>query len=396
MAKGYESSITLWENNGWWGTEVSDPIVPLVNSEGLSRTLILQERNTMVRSTRSILEDSLVWSESKPEGNLSITPRLEDALPMLYSHFQMRDPYASGSTYEETFIPSKYPPIYDSVEYGTGTYGSPSGAVYSIDVWRKIADADPDHGYESQWNTEKFSRGICNKLTFSMNANEDFELAGEFKFKDYAGTSWGSNPGDSGAGDYSLGSISDWSHGTWSIENNDISDSDVIPGGLSSISIECSNNITEKKTLGASSRQVFDFGNYTVKGQFTTEWISDYFQEDLEDFSGPYFLSIAGTVYHSDTEYMTISMPRVRIKPFENKLGKPQEFAEVEIPFEAYEYQGTSPITVIVNSESQIVEPKFTNWDAEYGARTIGLYDLADAGSTSRVLIDYDFADRKA
>ena len=57
MAKGYDSSLVIWETDGWFDTGTSDPYCPILNSEGLSRTHIVTERNSMARSTRAMLPD---------------------------------------------------------------------------------------------------------------------------------------------------------------------------------------------------------------------------------------------------------------------------------------------------------------------------------------------------
>lgn len=388
MAKGYESSITLWENDGWFDNGTSGPLIPLIDSESLKRGLVTSERNTMARNTRAILEDSLVIEEDKPEGAITIIPRLTDIVPVLYSHFQMKESSFTGSSYLTDFVPSKHAPEFsDNGIYGNGTYGDPSGDAYSLDIWKKQADT------QSGWrNTQQFKRGICNKLTFSQSAGDDFKIGADFKFKTYGSYRDTLNPTEPNAGSYSTGSITDWSHGTWSIASPSVS-SAHFEGGLSEVSIECSNNLTEKKTLGAEQRQTFNFGDYTVKGQFTAEWLSDIYQEMV---GYGYEFSIIGTIYHSDIEQMIIEIPNCRVKPHENPVAKPNEFIEVTVPFEAYESDGTAPIKVTTNVTNDVIDVEYDFWDAAFGARTLAEYDFADAGSTSRVLGDYDFADRDA
>ena len=387
MAKGFDSSLTLWENNGWFDNGTSDPLIPILDGESLKRGLIINERNTMVRNSRAMFEDSLVTEESKPEGNITVIPRIADITPILYSHFQMKQTTDTGSSYLTDFVPSKYPPEFSTNEiYGNGTYGEPAGDAYSIDIWKKQADTDGSIDI----NTQQFKRGLCNKLTFSMESGDDLKVGAEFKFKGWGSSRETLNPGDVGAGSYSTGSITDWSHGTWNISSIYLG-VDLVGDALSNINIECSNNLTEKKILGANARQTFDFGDYTVKGNFTSEWVSDIYQKVTE--SKLYF-SISGTFHHTGTEYMIIDLPRCRAKPVESPLYKPNEFISVEVPFEAYEYQGTAPIKVTTNVPTDVIDTEFTFWDAGMGARTLSLYDFGDAGSTTRVLSEYDLADR--
>lgn len=388
MAKGYDSSLVIWSTDGWFDTGTSNPYCPLLNAEGLSRTHIVSERNSMVRSTRAMLPDSVVFEESKPEGFIEVTPRMENLAPIMMSHFQMTNQTFTGSSYIDTYVPSKFNPVFTQNDvYGSGVYGDPAGDAYSVDIWKK--QADPINAGED--TVQMFQRGICNTLDFSMQTNEDFKVKADFKFKTWGTKNVTENPGDSGYGSYTTGSITDWSHGTWAVDITNFNPTypDGIPTGMSGISITCSNNITERKILGAESRQTFNFGDYTVKGEFTTE----YALEDYQNMGDTSF-SIEGTIYHSDTEYMVISMPYCLVKPHEYNLKKPDELIEFSIPFEAYENNGTAPIQVTVHTDVQGLDLDFTFYDAAFGARTLSQYDFADAGSAVRTLSEYDLADR--
>ncbi len=388
MAKGYDSSLVIWETDGWFDTGTSDPYCPLLNSEGLKRTHMVNDRNSMVRNTRAMLPDSVVFEESKPEGFVEIIPRMENLAPIMMSHFQMTSQVSTGSSYIDTYVPSmKSPQFSTSDAYGSGVYGDEPGDAYSVDIWKK--QADPIHAGED--TVQMFQRGICNNLDFSMQANEDFTVKADFKFKTWGTKNVTSNPGDTDYGSYTTGSITDWSHGTWAVDISNFNPTypDGIPMGMSGIKVSCSNNLTERKILGASSRPTFNFGDYTVKGNFTTE----YALEDYQSMEGTSF-SIEGTIYHTDTEYMVISMPHCMVKPHEYNLKKPTEIIEFSIPFQAYENNGTAPITVTVHTDVQGLDLDFTFYDAGSTTRTLAQYDFANAGSTTRTLSEYDFADR--
>lgn len=393
MAKGWDSHLTIWENNGWFKTVISNPYNPIINSEGLKRSRSVSERNSMVRPTRAMFSDSLVFEESKPEGFIEVTPRMENLSPILMSHFQMTTQVDTGSSFIDTFVPSKTNPTFtDNNIYGNGGYGSPPGDVFSIDIWKKHRDYTYDNGLIDGFDTLHFKRGICNTLSFSMKAGEDFSVKADYKFKDFEILETGSNPGDAGYSDYSSGSITDWSHGTWTLTAPVYTGGvfDVFEQELTSFDVSCSNNLTEKKNVGAGTRQTFSFGDYTVKGKIGFEFTDESYQR----FGDDVFVSIIGTIFHSTTEYMVIELPHCTFKPFDTSLVKPSSFIEASIPFEAYEFEGAAPITVTVHVGEQAIDTGIKLYDAGSTTRTLSEYDFADAGSTTRTLSQYDFADR--
>lgn len=399
MAKGYDSSLVVWKTDGWFDTGTSSPFCPLLISEGLNRTHIRTERNSMVRDSRAMLPDSMVFEESKPEGFIEFTPRLDDLTPVLMSHFQMYTQTDTGSSYINTFVPSRTQPVFTTSDtYGSGNYGDEPGDAYSLDIWKKQRDpyAELDYISSNRETTQQFKRGICNTLDFSMAPNDDLKVKADFKFKEWDTAIIEDNPGDAGYGDYSTGSITDWRHGTWAVDMEifDSDEPDGAPFGLSGINISCSNNLTERKIVGADSRQTFIFGDYTVKGDFSTEYFSETYQEMFGNTNGNSYFSITGTMFHSDTEYMVISMPHCIVKPHEYNLKKPTEFIDFTIPFEAYENNGTAPITVTMHTVSQGLNLGFTFYDAGTVARTISQYDFLDAGTVARTLSEYDYIDR--
>jgi hypothetical protein len=388
MAKGYEASLTVWENDGWFDTGTSDPFLPLLEGEGLVRQHMIVERNSMVRNTRSMLATSMYREESKPQGYIEFVPRLENCSAIFMSHFQMSEQVDTGSSFIDTFVPSKTHPRFTGGDtYGDGTYGAVSGDVYSIDIIKKF----PDHASFPGVNAHHFKRGLCDELSFSMAANEDFKIKADFKFKDWEALENHPDPGAVGEGTYSSGTITDWSHGSWYIEAAEVGEPST-ESGLSSISISCRNNLTEKKTPGSGTRQIFAYGDYTVKGEFSCEFINDDWQ-DLTVGGFQSYFPIHGTIWHNDTDYMIIEMPYCKVKNVEHSLVKPDQLFQNTIPFEAYENDGTAPIKITLHTTKDAL-PELLLWDAGFGARTLSQYDFGDAGSTTRTLSEYDFADR--
>lgn len=389
MAKGYESHLTIYKNDGWYGTGTSNPFVPTIESESIQAGRVKIERNSMIRTSRAHLPESVVnTGEYKPEGDLEILPIFQDMHGVFMSHFQIRNFLETGSSYIGTYVPLMYPPAYSGQNiFGEGTYGAVANDVYSIDIKRSFI---PDSA-TGQYNVQHFQRGVCNTLTFKNASNDELKIKAGYKFKGVQFLNGTTFFGGTDIGSYTSGTFTDWRHGTWSFK--------MISGGgttsydnITSVEVNCSNNLLEKKTIGYLNRQFFSFGNYTVKGNIALEYVNDRFFDDWQD-EGVY-AQITGNFYQSDTNYLTLTMPYCLLKPFEKNLNNAQEFVDANVSFEAYEYGGASPITVVLHSGTQLAFDTVTYWDAAYGARTLAEYDFADAGYGARVLGEYDFADR--
>ena len=385
MAKGYESQIIIYENDGWSGSQITltDSYSPVLFSDELDAGLVTNERTSTVRNTRAHLESSFVNDdEYKPEGALGINPKLDTLPPVFRSHFQVVDYTETGSSFIHTFVPAKTPPLFsEGTLYGTGAYGVSVADVYCLDIKRKTLDS-----IGSSPNIQKFNRGICDELTIKDSAGEDVTIKADFKFKDFETLTTTASFGDSELKGYTDGGFCDWSHGTWSFSTPGGTNILDVIDDISEMQIVCSNNLVEKKSPGSNKRNSFSFGNYTVKGQFTTEYKYDeWYANQSEPFS------IAGTIWRSNVDYMTVSIPRCFLKPFNKKLNNADSFIDAEVGFEAYEYDGTAPISVTLHVEERF---RTTFWDAGFGARTLSEYDFADAGSTTRILADYNKADR--
>ncbi len=379
--KGFNSFLTVWQDDGWHTLGTLNPFVPALDSDNLQVNRIVTERENQIRNSRSHMNDSPIYEESKAQGGFSFCPRLTELPGILYSHFQMRDYQDTGSSHRNEFTPSKQNPLWSTGQlYGTGTYGSPPGDVFSMSMAKKYFPTD---AYDT--NTVFFERGVCDKISFEFNANEDFKVNTHFQFKGSVEDYWEGTISETDVGSYSTGSFLQWFEGTFS-------------GGLTgedikSLMINCSNNLLEKKTVGKGGREFFEFGNYTVEGSFDT-WIEDLgWYEKLNGGAG---FSIHGTLFQDATNYMTISMPNCKVMPHETAFASANEEIVSKVIFKAYDKNGTAPIKIGVMTTNFVDLDETTVYDAGLGARTVGNFDLGDAALGARVLGDYDLADRDA
>src|SRR5690606_5231071 len=95
------------------------------------------------------------------------------------------------------------------------------------------------------------------------------------------------------------------------------------------------------------------------------------------------------TLYHSASDRVIIEMPKCRRLPFDfNNPGGDKPW-QGQVPFEAFESNGTFPIRVTVDTDHLI--GYFTMFgDASYGARGTG-FATYNAGTGTRNLGDYTF-----
>ena len=387
MSRGYESHISVWEDYSWRGTAHTNPLPLHVDSESFQIGKEIKNLANLTRDGRVSKVESQVGGPVKPFGNLTYQPRAEDAAALLFSHFQMGTISGTGP-YTYTFVPSKGNPTYTNNSIrGTGAYGSTAKDVYSVSFLKKYFDTSQNGGTNSQF----FEHGICDNLTFDIPNSDDFQLSADYKFRDViTGTAISGNPGDTGYGTYATGPAWQWFEGTVLVEGQTFD--------LETIKWTGKNNLVEKNIMGRRDPDWFAFGDYMTDGQFTMDFPKDGFLQ-IGSMLGTKSFSIVGTLFKSATEFLAFSLPHCIRKPFDVVI---QNEIDVEIPFSAYEKDGTSPVTVTLVTNGTVLVPGDLFWDAgtsfTNSNRTLGDYALVDGGTSftnaNRTLIDYTLADR--
>ena len=388
MSQKYEAHISVWEDFSWRGTTHLNPIPLWVDSESLSVNKNIRDLQNLSRDGRVSKVQSQVGADQTPAGNVTFQPRDTDCAAVLFSHFQMGT--VTGTTpYTYTIVPSKDNPTYtNNWIRGTGGYGENSGDVYSVSFLKKYFDTEENGGTNSIY----FAHGICDKINFEINANADFILGCEYKFRDViVGTTVSANPGGTDAGYYSDKGAWEWFEGTVLVEGESLA--------LETITWECSNNLTQKSVVGRSDPDWFAFGAHTTEGEFSLDFPRDGMLQ-IGSMIGTKPFSIVGTLFKTGTQFLAFDMPYCVRKPFEVSLNNSRVVST--IPFIALEKDGTSPITLTLATGTVVDFFADIFWDAGTtfyaSSRTLGDYSIVDGGTTffasSRTLADYGIADR--
>ena len=378
MPSFFEGFLSLYEDDWVGGTTFSYPQPLFVDSESLSLSKNIEEKPMQLAPSRVPRSDSLVFKEAKPEGNLVYQFRSSDILKTLYSHFQLAT-FEGTSPYRYGFYPKPRP--LDWEKRGTfvqGAYSvSSDGQPYTVSVLKKLFDTSENGGTNSFF----FKHGICNKLRFQASVSDDAKVGASFKFTDFdAGTPVSGNPGATTVGSYATTtSFFSWV-ATVTIGGQ------AIP--ISSFALESDQNFQEFSRVGKQQPENYQLSSYSVQGNFSLDIPSDSFLYVGSMFSGQSFAFLA-MLRNGTSDQIVFDLPHCKRMPFEFRQGETDALA-ASIPFKAYENAGTYPFKVTVLTEYAF-EPFNMFGDALLGTRTIGEFELYDAGLGARTLSEYTY-----
>lgn len=342
MASGFEGWIALFEEDSVVGSTLYQPQPLHADQESLSLNKEILHKTPMASPSRVSLGDTLVYKAAKPQGEVAYQFRSDDILKVLLAHFQAGSVAATTTPYRYTFFPRMWP--LDYTYRGTianSPYGQGSASrVYSVAVGKKLFDTTQNGGT----NAYLFKHGICDKLSLSIRSGDDARAKASFKFTDCdAGTAISANPSGTAIGTYSvLPSYESWS-GTMSMDGGTFE--------MSSLTLVSDQGVQEFSRVGKSAPENFQYSSYSLKGQIGFDLPQDAFRHVGSMVSGEWF-SISGTFANSVNDRVIVSIPRARRLPFDYFNHGGDKTLEGMIPFEAFEYQGSSPITISVDTNS--------------------------------------------
>lgn len=254
-----------------------------------------------------------------PQGQFTFTPRSNDILAPLMSHFQVRlgSALAGGTTYYE-FVPSLRSPSLFGSGFGTGTYGT-SGDMFSVNITKLV-----------NGSAIRFNQGVCDALVWEFKADNDFSLTSEYRFKS------ASLIGSSSAG--STGSYSTLP--SFSGFNTSIDFMGVAPVDFK---MTLKNKVSDYNPAGGTY-SYFRFTDYFVEGNATID-LSKVSLAYLGSMLGTQGFSISGTLSNSLADRIIFQLPNCRMDNFDIKLGE----NTISVPFKAYEPDSFSaPVKVMV------------------------------------------------
>jgi hypothetical protein len=288
-----------------------------------------------------------VLGKQTPGGDLTFQFRSEDLPPVCLAHFQKYIGTAYGGagsltgSCQYTFYPEDDVPNFGGSAYGTGAYTASKGDAYTISILKKFFNTSENSGINAQW----FRSCIVDQMEFSCAANEDAKCKISVKAGNVSiGTAIGSlfDP-NSSLGSYSTAN----SFLSWTATM-------VYAGGTVDVNkfmVTSKNNMEEHQVLGSINPQNYRYGRYEVEGAFELDFPRDglkYFGSMIGGSS----LALSATFYNGTSDWVAISLPNCRLKPFDVNMKGGAEEASFSLPFVAYaaENGSTAPITVTVHT----------------------------------------------
>lgn len=349
MSKGFEGWIAVIpENRGWLGAHTAVRANALfADSESMQVNQDIKERPGKLTFGRALKASNRVIGAQTPGGDVEFQFRSDDLPPLMLSHFQKYIGTAFGGagtlvgSSQFTFVPEKGVSNFGGSAFGTGSYTSPKGDLFTVGIVKKMFDTTSNGGTNSQW----YKSCVANELMFTMTAGDDAKCKASFiaGTVDY-GTAIGStsNP-NSSFGSYSaLPSFEYWT-GTLAYAG----------GALDITKFEFSSKmgLTPYSAIGSKSPSRYNFGRLDVSGSLDLDFPYDGMKYFGSMIGGSAF-SITATMYNGTSDWMTINCPNCRLTPIEVNMQAGDQEAKFALPWKAYESEDglTAPVQVVVHT----------------------------------------------
>ena len=380
MPSFFEGFLSIYEDDWVGGTAFSNPQPVFADSESLALTKNIQERSVQVSDSRVQKADTLLFRETKPQGEVNYQFRSSDILKTLYSHFQLATMEGTGTNpFQYGFYPKPSPLDWDKRgSFTQGAYSvSSEGQPYTVSILKKLFDTTQNGGT----NAFFFKHGVCNYLRFQARVGDDAKAQASFKFVDLdAGTSVSENPNSVQVGSYATTPpFFSWA-ATVTIGGQGIP--------VSSFVLDSNQNYQEFSRLGKLQPENFQLSSYGLMGSFSFDLPQDAFAYVGSMFSGETFAFLA-TLRNGSSDQIVFDLPHCKRMPFEYKQ-QPTPALEAGIPFKAYESNGTYPIKVSVFTDYSFA-PFNMFGDAWLGTRNVPDFELLDAALGARTLSEYTY-----
>lgn len=341
--KGFVSSIAIVpETKGWGSFAHAEGHYLYVDSISLSPNQEFKDHPDKLVYGRGEKPSTRTVGPQKPGGDVEFQFRANDCIPTLMACFQkyIGTQYGSTGTSEYTFVPEKGVPDAIGSSFGTGSYTSPAGDLYTVGVLEKINDTGA--GVD---DAMMYSSGIVDQLVFNIPADDDAKMTPTFKFGNLdAGTKITLNPNNATFGSYSTLNPFDGFEGTFTIGGDSSLD-------IMNLTLTIQNQTDDLTVLGKLNPSKYDFGKINVSGnvQLAAPTAS---LEHLGSMLADKEFAITGTLFNSLQNQMTVNMPICKYEPFEVNPTGANAITEYTMPFKAYESENgvNPPITIKVKT----------------------------------------------
>jgi hypothetical protein len=322
---------------------------------------------------------SPILKAAKPQGDITFQFRSDDCPKFLFAHFQCGSLMATASPWRYAFYPRTNPLDYSY--RGTSpnqAYGYTVAKPYTVSVTKKLFNT----GSYGGTNSFIFKNGIVDKLAFQLTNTSDAELKSHLFFRDFdAGTAIPNNPGDGTVGTYSTNPSFEFWAGTVTMDGASFE--------ISSLAFESSHQAQERSQVGRQAPESYQFSDYSLRGAFGFDLPQDALKQVGSMFTAGTF-SLTATLYNGTADRVCIEMPCCVREPFEYNFRRGDTPQSGQIPFRAFENNGTYPIKITVDTTSALSSLVFFG-DALLGARSIPSSNWYDASAVARTLSSFTY-----
>lgn len=410
MPSGFESWITIAEDNRYDGTSHYDPIALHVDSEDLKiNKSITRRQNQIGLNRQSQGLHGQVYQDIKPEGGISFQFRSYDCLNVLYSHFQLATRSVSSSPYRYTFYHLHNNPDYGYLgTYPAGTYGSYRGQPYTVSLLKKYFQT-PNRGEPGYApNMQLFEHGICDELSFSLQTNNDARFDAKFKFRDAIDGTFTdaenfeqSSSGTQGpqgiqydnlsatflSANYATTPAFMYDKATLAITLNG---NTTIP--INGLTWKSTNGLGEVSRVGRRQPELFRSQLYRVVGAMSLDLPTDALEYVGAMLQADNF-AITATLFNGTADRAMFSMPTCRLLPFDYKIDGGDTPIKSVLQFEAFNFGDTPPLSFTVDTDFFFTgaDPFLDGW---LGTRDLSEFATYTADLGARTLSDYQIFSR--
>jgi hypothetical protein len=208
-----------------------------------------------------------------------------------------------------------------------------------VSVLKKVIDTNTSYGGT---NAVFYKHGVCHKLDFSLQTGDDAKAHASFKFRDLDyGTAVSANPNSAEVGSYATTPSFVSTGASVTIAGTQVD--------ISSFTLSSEQAVQEFTRVGRQAPENYNFSSYTAKGVFTFDLPLDAMKEVGYMFGSQTF-SFLATVANSASDRVIFDLPNCRRLPFDFNAQSGDASVKGQIPFEAFETNGTYPMRVTVDT----------------------------------------------
>ena len=340
MSRGFEGYVNIREGNGWSSQVATVPGFYLkAKSVELDSGISFIENDDLIVQGRGYKASTRTPGKKVPSAKITFQARADDVSLIAMSHFQMCEVTTSGGTATYKFVPVSCHPTFTSGSdaYGTGSYSTDSGTLFTLEVTQKM-------NCEATENGQRISGAFCDKFKFTSALNEHVVIEAEMRGIAYSTLDLASatDPDNAAFGSYSSKAAFNYFSGTLSLLGGTVGNDFIV----SSFDFVSDNKTEDRMTIGSQNPSTYSWGKIQLTGDIKLD-VPAAATRQIGSLIADTAFSIVGTWSNSANERMIVSIPSCKRNPFVVSGAGGESVSEMTIPFRAFESEdgNTAPIT---------------------------------------------------